>query len=58
MPTVNVNIQPAIISWALNQTSEDKLGMKLMGNIRHWLDGTKSPTFKQIEDFSKNLIFR
>ena len=26
MPTVNVNIQPAIISWALSQTSEEKLG--------------------------------
>ena len=24
-----------------------------MDNIRHWLDGTKTPTFKQIEDFSK-----
>lgn len=53
MPTVNVNIQPAIINWALSQTSEDKLGTKLMENIKHWLDGTKSPTFNQIEDFSK-----
>lgn len=53
MPTVNVNIQPAIISWALNQTSEEKLGTKLVENIKQWLDGTKSPTFNQIEDFSK-----
>ena len=53
MPTVNVNIQPAIISWALSQTSEEKLGTKLVENIKHWLDGTESPTFKQIEDFSK-----
>lgn len=53
MPTVNVNIQPAIISWALSQTSEEKLGTKLVDNIKHWLDGTKSPTFNQIEDFSK-----
>lgn len=53
MPAVNVNIQPAIISWALSQTSEEKLGTKLMENIKHWLDGTKSPTFNQIEDFSK-----
>lgn len=30
MPTVNVNVQPAIISWALSQTSEEKLGTKLM----------------------------
>ena len=53
MPTVNVNIQPAIINWALSQTSEEMLGAKLMENIKHWLDGTKSPTFNQIEDFSK-----
>ena len=53
MPTVNVNIQPAIISWALSQTSEEKLGTKLVENIKQWLDGTKSPTFNQIEDFSK-----
>lgn len=53
MPTVNVNVQPAIISWALSQTSEDMLDTKLVENIKHWLDGTKSPTFNQIEDFSK-----
>lgn len=53
MPTVNVNIQPVIIRWALSQTSEEKLGVKLVENIKHWLDGTKSPTFKQIEEFSK-----
>ncbi len=53
MPTVNVNIQPAIINWALSQTSEEKLGVKMMEIIKHWLDGTKIPTFSQIEDFSK-----
>lgn len=53
MPTVNVNIHPAILSWALSQTSEEKLGTKLLENIKHWIDGTKSPTFNQIEDFSK-----
>lgn len=53
MPKVNVNIQPAIIRWALSQTSAEDLGAKLMDNIKHWLDGTKSPTFHQIENFSK-----
>lgn len=53
MPQVNVNIQPAIIQWALNQTSEDQLGVKLMHNIEQWLSGTKTPTFNQVEDFSK-----
>ena len=53
MPAVNVNICPEIINWALSQTQEDKLGDKLMNNITKWLDGTKKPTFNQIEDFSK-----
>ena len=53
MPTVNVNIQPAILNWALGQTNEEKLGEKLVENIKHWLDGSKCPTFNQIEEFSK-----
>lgn len=53
MPAVKVNIQPEIINWALNHTKEEQLGSKLMDNIKQWLDGTKTPTFNQIEDFSK-----
>ncbi|MCM1540945.1 MAG: ImmA/IrrE family metallo-endopeptidase [Blautia sp.] len=53
MPTVNVNVRPEIINWALSQTQEERLGDKLMNNITKWLDGTKKPTFNQIEDFSK-----
>lgn len=53
MPTVHVNIRPEIINWALSQTQEEKLGDKLMNNITKWLEGTKTPTFNQIEDFSK-----
>ncbi len=53
MPSVNVNIQPEVIHWALNQTPAEKLGEKLMDNITKWLDGTKTPTFHQLEEFSK-----
>ena len=53
MPTVNVNIRPEILNWALSRTQEEKLGDKLMDNAAKWLDGTKIPTFNQIEDFSK-----
>lgn len=53
MPAVNVNIQPAVIRWALSQTKEEQLGTKLMDNIMRWLDGSKTPTFNQIEDFSR-----
>ena len=53
MPMVKVDIQPEIIHWALSQTKADQLGVKLMGYIEQWLDGTKTPTFNQIEEFSK-----
>ena len=53
MPTVNVKIQPTIISWAMSQTSEEQLGTKLLSNIQQWLNGTKTPTFNQIETFSR-----
>lgn len=53
MPAVKVNIKPEILNWALNQTTEEELGKKLMANIRQWIVGTKSPTFNQIEDFSR-----
>lgn len=53
MPIVTVDIQPAIIKWALCQTKEEQLGEKLMNHIKRWLDGTKKPTFRQIEEFSR-----
>lgn len=53
MSAVNVKIEPEIINWALSQTKEEKLGENMMSNISHWLKGTKTPTFRQIEDLSK-----
>ena len=53
MQAVKVDIQPAIINWAMSQIDESQLGIKLLNNVKQWLDGTKTPTFKQIEDFSR-----
>lgn len=53
MATINVNVSPEIIKWALSQTQEGKISQTLMNNITKWLDGTKTPTFNQIEEFSK-----
>ena len=53
MPKINVNISPQIIIWALSQTQEEKIDEKLMDDIKKWINGTKTPTFKQIENFSK-----
>lgn len=57
MPKVNVNIQPAIIRWALSQTSAEDLGAKLMDNIKHWLDGTKVLLFIKLKISVRNPIF-
>lgn len=53
MPAVNVNISRDVLLWAVRQTNEDNLSSKLKDNIERWLDGTKTPTFNQIEEFSK-----
>lgn len=53
MASVNVNIQPEILKWVLEQIQEENIGSKLVENIKQWLDGTKTPTFNQIESLSK-----
>lgn len=53
MPVVHVNIKTEIISWALSQTQEEKLDEKLLNRIHQWLNGTKTPTFNHIVEFSK-----
>lgn len=47
------NILKGGCKWALNQIDESRLGERLKNNVMQWLDGTKTPTFNQIEDFSK-----
>lgn len=53
MPMVCVNICPEILTWVLSQIKKEKIDSKLMNNINQWLEGTKKPTFNQIEDLSK-----
>lgn len=42
MPIVTVDIQPAIIKWALCQTKEEQLGEKVNESHKRWLDDTKN----------------
>ena len=53
MAKVEVQVKPEIFNWALSQTSKDQLGEKLMADVEAWMDGTKLPTFRQIEKFSQ-----
>lgn len=53
MATVYVDVQPSIINWVAKQLDGKIINDNLMNNIKHWLNGTKKPTFHQIEDLSK-----
>ena len=53
MPTVKVSIQPAILRWVLDQLSGEYTDNQLRAMITNWIDGTKAPTFNQIEELSQ-----
>lgn len=53
MASVKVKIQPEILKWALTQVNETQLGDKLLKNVMQWLDGSKLPTFAQVDALSK-----
>ncbi len=55
MPMVNVDIKPEVIRWALSQADEEQIGVHMMDGVKKWIDGTKKPTFNQIEAFSKKV---
>lgn len=48
-------VEPAILHWAVDQVPDDSIDDKMRGNIKSWMDGTKTPTFCQIQDMSKKL---
>jgi hypothetical protein len=49
-----VNIQPEMLRWAINRAGFTVEGMtEKVPQLATWLDGTKLPTVKQLEDFSK-----
>lgn len=53
MPTVKVSVQPAILRWVLDQLSGEYTDNQLRAMITNWIDGTKAPTFNQIEELSQ-----
>lgn len=53
MSTVNIDIKPNIINWALKQIDKEQLGEKMLHNISKWINGDKKPTFNQVQELSK-----
>ncbi len=49
-----VDIQPEMLRWAINRAGFTVEGMtEKVPQLTDWLDGTKLPTVKQLEEFSK-----
>ena len=57
MSTVNIDIKPNIINWALKQIDKEQLGEKMLQNISKWINGDKKPTFNQVQELSKKNAY-
>ena len=53
MASVHVNIKPKIWQWIEKQIADMQFNSATYNKLNTWIDGSKLPTFKQIEDFSK-----
>lgn len=53
MPGVSVNIQPAILDWAMQKAQMGSAGSSVIDLLEKWISGEKTPTFNQIEEVSK-----
>lgn len=54
MPTLRVNIAPDVLIWACSRSKRehDEI-VKKFPLYDEWLDRTKQPTLRQLEEFSK-----
>lgn len=51
-----INIDANMLTWAITRAGHDVSDFTIANpRIQNWLDGTKQPTVKQLEDFSKKV---
>ena len=55
MPGVSVNVQPAILDWAMQKAQMGSASSSVIDMIAKWISGEKTPTFNQIEDVSRKI---
>ncbi len=55
MPSVSVNVQPAILDWAMQKAQMGSASSSVIDMIAKWISGEKTPTFNQIEDVSRKI---
>ncbi len=53
MPSITVNIVPDVLKWALSQADDGRIDTSMLSCVEQWIEGTKQPTFNQIEILSK-----
>ena len=55
MPGVSINVQPAILDWAMQKAQMGSASSSVIDMIAKWISGEKTPTFNQIEDISRKI---
>ncbi len=56
MPSVNIDINPLVLEWAINNSNYiSKLTTSEYNNLQKWLSKEKLPTLNQLEKFSKRI---
>lgn len=53
MPGIRVEVQPAIFKWVLQNINLENMKTKMKDDFFLWMTGEKTPTFNQLEQFSK-----
>ena len=52
--TLRVEIKPELIHWAMERSGVDELMLfKRFPKLNQWINGDRSPTLKQVQDFAK-----
>ena len=54
MPELKINIRTEILDWIIENASFDEFRHEFKEDIALWKSGAKSPTFNQLERFSKS----
>ena len=55
MPSVHVNVQPAVLDWVLQRAVAENADNSVIDMIMKWLSGEKTPTFNKLEEVSKKV---
>jgi Zn-dependent peptidase ImmA (M78 family) len=55
LPVIRVQIAPSVLDWIGNVASLEGINDELLTSLYQWKNNEKTPTFCQIEDFSKKV---